>query len=271
MVLRLRQTTRAYGAMAAMMPKLFLAYQFQIWFNVVLEIITLTITVAFWRAVYAGRTSVGGLEEAQALNYVILARVFHDGAYQTNMIRQLGEMMQSGGIAVALLRPLDFQVSTYFQNLVHLGLNLSMRVPLAFFAWLVFGLQLPDDPVLWAAFLFTLLLGHAVMFCFDWMLACVVFYTTDYWGMSAARHAFATFFSGMLIPLSMMPDVLRTIAVILPFSQAVYLPVSILSGITPVEQMPRVWLMQATMLVVLFFLSRLVFNRAVRVVTVQGG
>jgi len=69
----------------------------------------------------------------------------------------------------------------------------------------------------------------------------------------------------------MMPDWLRNIALILPFSQVVYLPVSLLSGITPVSDMPRIWLIQSVMLVALLFLSRFVFGRAVRVVTVQGG
>jgi ABC-2 type transport system permease protein len=68
-----------------------------------------------------------------------------------------------------------------------------------------------------------------------------------------------------------MPDWLRTIATILPFSQAVYLPVSILSGITPIEAMPRIWLMQLVLLIVLLLLSRFAFGRAVRVITVQGG
>ncbi len=81
----------------------------------------------------------------------------------------------------------------------------------------------------------------------------------------------ALFFSGALIPLTMMPDWLRNIALILPFSQVVYLPVSLLSGITPVSDMPRIWLIQSVMLVALLFLSRFVFGRAVRVVTVQGG
>ncbi len=81
----------------------------------------------------------------------------------------------------------------------------------------------------------------------------------------------ALYFSGALIPLTMMPDWLRNIALILPFSQVVYLPVSLLSGITPVSDMPRIWLIQSVMLVALLFLSRFVFGRAVRVVTVQGG
>ena len=80
MIRQATQTTHAYGAMAAMMPKLFLAYQFQIWFNVAMEIITLVITVAFWRAVFAGQATVGWLTAAQTLNDVRLARIFHDGA-----------------------------------------------------------------------------------------------------------------------------------------------------------------------------------------------
>jgi ABC-2 type transport system permease protein len=254
-----------------MMPKLFVAYQFQIWFNLVMNVFSLVITVAFWRAVFAGRSTVGGLNELQTLNYVMMARVFHDGVYQTNMLRSMGESVRDGGILVTLLRPLDFQGAMYLQNVVHLGLNVMLKFPLALFAWLVFDLRLPADPLVWLAFAITQLLGHAVMFCFDWIVGCAVFYTTEAWGLAVARAGIATFFSGMLIPLAIMPDWLRTIATILPFSQAVYLPVSVLSGLTPLAELPRIWLIQLTYLAVLLVLSRLAFRRSVRVITVQGG
>ena len=271
MIRQATQTTRAYGAMAAMMPKLFLAYQFQIWFNVAMEIISLVITVAFWRAVFAGQTTVGGLTATQTLTYVMLARIFHDGAYSTGMLREFGAMMHEGGIEIALLRPLDFQASMYLQKLVHLGLNLMMRFPLAFVAWLLFGLQLPPGPIVWTAALITLLLGHTVMFGFDWILACAAFYTTDAWELATARQGLVLFFSGMLLPLAIMPEWLRTIGTLLPFSQAVYLPVSVLSGLTPLGELPRIWMLQMGYAAVLLIASRLIFRRAVRVVTVQGG
>jgi ABC-2 type transport system permease protein len=271
MIRQATQTTRAYGAMAAMMPKLFLAYQFQIWFNVAMEIMTLIITVAFWRAVFAGRATVGGLTATQTLNYVMLARIFHDGAFATSMLREFGALMREGDIQVALLRPLDFQGAMYVQKLALLGLNVMMRFPLAFVAWLLFGLQLPTSPVVWAAAVVTLLLGHTVMFGFDWILACAAFYTTDAWGLATARQGFVVFFSGMLLPLAIMPEWLREIATLLPFSQAVYLPVSVLSELTPLSELPRIWLLQLGYAFALLALSRLVFRRAVRVVTVQGG
>ena len=201
----------------------------------------------------------------------MMARIFHDGAYQTNMLRSMGEEVRNGSILTTLLRPVDYQAATYLQNVVHLGLNVMMKAPLALIGWLLYGLHLPSDPRVWLAFVVTQLLGHAVLFCFDWIVACAVFYTTEVWGLAVARAGIATFFSGMLIPLPLLPGWLRAIAVVLPFSQAVYLPISVLSGLTPLGELPRIWLMQLGYLGVLLVLSRLAFGRALRVVTIQGG
>lgn len=69
----------------------------------------------------------------------------------------------------------------------------------------------------------------------------------------------------------MMPEPLRSVAAVLPFSQAVYAPISVLSGLTPPSEIPRLWAMQVGYFVVLLLASRLVFSRAVRAITVQGG
>jgi ABC-2 type transport system permease protein len=56
-----------------------------------------------------------------------------------------------------------------------------------------------------------------------------------------------------------------------PFAQSFYLPLSLLSGVTPLSQAPRLWLLQTLWLLSLWVLSRIVFKFAVRKVTVQGG
>jgi ABC-2 type transport system permease protein len=68
-----------------------------------------------------------------------------------------------------------------------------------------------------------------------------------------------------------MPDWLRGLCQSLPFVQALYVPVSLLSGITPLSEAPRLWLIQLAWLAGLLIASRLVFRIAVRKVTVQGG
>jgi ABC-2 type transport system permease protein len=271
MALVINRKLRIYGGIAAVVPKMFMAYSIWVWMELFVSIIAVAIFVAFWRAVFASTETIAGLTLDQTLNYILLAQLFGEAAYVSNVIYDIGAGLREGQIAAALLRPLDYQAAMYVQNVVQLSINLILKLPLAFFIWFVYGLDLPSEPVVWLAFVLSLLLGHAVMFCFDWIVGCSAFYSTEIWGMSVVRYGVAMFFSGSLIPLTMMPDWLRTIATILPFSQAVFLPVSILSGITPVSDMPRIWLMQSALLVGLLFLSRYIFGRAVRVITVQGG
>lgn len=267
----IRRKVRVYGGMAAVVPKMFMAYSIWVWMELFVNVIAVVIFVAFWEAVYASTATIGGLTLDQTLNYILLAQLFAGTAYVSNAISDIGAGLREGQIAAALLRPLDYQAAMYVQNVTQLVIDLLLNLPLALFIWVVYGLDLPSEPNVWLAFIFALFLGHAVLFCFDWIIACTAFYSTEIWGMSVVRYGVALFFSGALIPLTMMPDWLRTIATILPFSQAVFLPVSILSGITPVSAMPRIWLMQTAMLVGLLLLSRFVFGRAVRVITVQGG
>jgi ABC-2 type transport system permease protein len=94
---------------------------------------------------------------------------------------------------------------------------------------------------------------------------------TETWGLSVVRVALGSFFSGALIPLAMMPLWLQKIAAILPFAQALSVPVSFLSGITPVSEAPRALLIQFIWLIVLTIASRWFFSIAIRKVTVQGG
>jgi len=73
------------------------------------------------------------------------------------------------------------------------------------------------------------------------------------------------------LPLTMLPSGLQTLAQWMPFAQSVSIPVSLLSGITPLDQLGSIWLQQLAWLAVMLMLSRLMFNFSVRKITVQGG
>ena len=105
------------------------------------------------------------------------------------------------------MRPVDFQLRSYVEELASLLIFLAQKIPLVILAWLLFGLQLPADPALWGCFLISLLLGQALLFCFDWAFACIAFYSTETWGLSVVRVGVAAFFSGSLLPLQMVSAV----------------------------------------------------------------
>jgi ABC-2 type transport system permease protein len=266
----IRRRVTVYGAMAALVPKFYTAYAMWFWMSLVMNVITMSIYVFFWRAVYAESASLAGLDVQQTLRYILLAAIF--GPLSTMfLIQEFGYNLREGGIAHALLRPVDLQGSLYVQFLGNLALDMIMQLPLALVATLVFGLRWPADPLVWGAFLVAALLGRTVLFFFDWTLACLTFYTTEIWGLWMLVSAVNMFFSGMLVPLVMMPDWLQAIAHSMPFAQALFVPISLLSGLEPLSSAPRHWLVQIAWILGLGVLSRLVFNRALRVVTVQGG
>jgi ABC-2 type transport system permease protein len=270
MILEARRKAAAYLAFAGMVPKLFLAYKIWVWMEFIVQILAMVIFIYFWRAVYSETDTVGGLTLGQTLNYILLAQVLLL-VLQNYTIFQFGYLLREGQVGVELLRPLDFQNRYFAESLGNLAVGFIMKLPLLLVAVVFFGLRLPSDPLVWAAFFVALLLGSMVLFYFDWLFACLAFYTTESWGLSVMKDGVATFFSGALIPLAMMPGWLEGIAYSLPFAQGLYIPVSILSGLTPLQEAPRLWLIQLAWLVGLLVVSRLVFSLAVRKVTVQGG
>ncbi len=261
---------RAYLAVVGMAPKLFVAYRAWFWMGLFVQILALAIFVYFWRAVYGDRASLGGLSRQQTLNYIMLAQVLLP-MVSSHLVFRFGESLVDGQFAMELLRPLDLQARYYTEAFGLVLINLLHKVPLALFAWLVFDLRLPSDPLVWGAFLVTLLIGNAVMFCFEWLFACLAFYTTESWGLAMVQGGIVTFFSGALIPLTLLPAWLEQLTLSLPFAQILWVPVSILSGITPLAEVPRLLLVQLLWLVGMLLASRLVFRVSARKVTVMGG
>ncbi len=267
---RIARRTGAYGAVAAMVPKTFLVFTWSAWVRVLQNLVAMVVYVYLWRAVYANTGTIAGLTLETTLAYILLARIFQPLAEFT-LILEFGWHLKEGGIAMLMLRPLDLQLSYYAEALANLALSLLRQVPAILLATMFFGLRWPAEPAAWAVFIASALLGRSVIFCLDWMASCVTIYTNATWGFWALVTSVAIFFTGGLLPLAMMPDWLRAIVVNTPFSQAIYVPISLLSGLTPLSEAPRLLLVQLLWLVVLLPLSRLIFNFAVRRITVHGG
>lgn len=270
MIQTFRRQASIYGAMATIVPKMFMAYTLWFWIGLVLNTIGMTILVFFWRAVYDNTESLAGLSLQMTLTYILLAQVFQPLTDQ-DLIWEFGFNLREGGMVHMLLRPLDFQLGYYVQAWGTLVTRMILQLPMALVATLVFGLRWPADPAAWGAFAVSALLGYTTLFFFHWCLACLTFYTTEVWGLGVLIFGMSLFFSGSLMPLAIMPGWLRTLVLSLPFAQSLAIPMGFLSGITPVADAPAVWLSQLVWLIGLGLLSRVVFRVAVRKITVQGG
>ncbi len=261
---------RGYAALAGMESKKFLVYHWSVVVDLIKNLIATVVFVYFWRALYANTASIAGLTLDTTLAYVLLARIFQPlGGFI--LVSAFGSLLRHGDLAHIQLRPLDIQLAYYVQNWASVVVDLGRQVPVALMALLVFHLQWPTNPAVWGVFVVSALLGRSVLFCFDYILGCVAFYTTSAWGLGFAIFGLSLFVGGGLVPLVMLPDWLRQIVLNTPFAQAFYVPISLLSGVAPLSEAPRLLLIQFLWLLGLAPLSRLVFAVAIRRVTIQGG
>lgn len=262
---------RIYGAFAANVPKMMMAYNVWFWVELAGQIMMMIIFVFFWRAVYSNTDSVGGMNAQQTLNYILLAQIIAP-LMRWSLILDFGGMIREGQIAIEMTRPVDFQLRFYVEASTSWFIALiRSAIPLALVAWIFFDLQLPTDPLVWLGFAVTIFLGNAVLFLFDWTFGTLAFYTTEAWGLHILREGIATFFSGALVPLTMLPAWIGKVAAALPFGQALHVPLSVLTGTLPMNQIAYVWGGQLIWIAGLLILSRVSFRVAARKVTVQGG
>jgi ABC-2 type transport system permease protein len=270
MIRSLRREPGKYLAILGMVPKVFMAYQIWFWVGLVLSTIGMAILYFFWRAVYGTTEVIAGLTLNTTLSYILLAQVFRP-LTDIDLIFEFGYNLREGGIIHQLLRPINFQGMYYAQNVGTLAMGMVLQIPLALVATFVFGLKWPADPAVWAAFLVSALLGYTALFFFVFCVACLTFYTTETWGLGVLFFGMSIFLSGGLVPLAMMPGWLQTVVLSIPFAQALAVPINILTGITPLSQVPHIWLIQAAWVIGLWLASNLIFRIAIRKVTVQGG
>ncbi|HYF77736.1 MAG TPA: ABC-2 family transporter protein [Symbiobacteriaceae bacterium] len=264
-------TFAQFRAFVAITIKEQLAFNGYFWSDLLGQLVLMVIAVFFWRAVYGAGAPLGGMTREQAVAYVLVANSV-GMVISWSLIPEFGRLLRSGAIVTELLRPVDFQLRMFAMMLAKLGATMLIHMALlGTVACLFLGLRLPADPRVWFWFALSLVAGNCVLFLFDWIISLSAFYTNEIRGLFILRDGLASFFSGFLVPLALLPDWLRSVAEVLPFGLALNAPVQILTGMTPVSAAPWIIAIQLVWGAGLLLLSRLAFRVAVRTITVQGG
>ena len=198
--------------------------------------IAMSILVFFWQAVYANTATISaGWTLQQTINYILLAQIFCPAGRPRPDLRVRLHICARAASPIALLRPLDFQGGYYVQNsLPTLCTSLVLQLPLAVVAWLVFGLQLPARPGGCGQLSCRPCAGTRGPVLLRLDAACLAFYTTETWGLGVLRVRAGAVLqrrpgaAGDDARLAADPSPLA-----LPFAQALAVPLSLLTGISP--------------------------------------
>lgn len=226
--------------------------------------------LALWHA----RPGLGGYDTRQAVTYIWISQALlvtvavWGGGFQDDV----QERFRTGDIAVDLYRPVDFQTWWLATDLGRAAFHLLARgaAPLLAGA-LVFHLRLPASPLVWAVFLLSVLLAVVVSFGLRFLVSMTGFWLHDSEGVRAVTLVVAMFFSGMLLPITLFPGPLHTLAAALPWAALVQIPTDVLLERRTGASLAGGLGFQLAWAAALYAAGRAVLALAVRKVVVQGG
>ncbi|GAA2209117.1 hypothetical protein GCM10009850_045750 [Nonomuraea monospora] len=179
------------------------------------------------------------------------------------------ERIRSGDIALDLVRPASLQLWTLAEDVGRAAYLILVRgVPPMLLGAAIFGIEVPDTPGRWLAFLAGFAIAVVVSFGWRYLIALSVCWLLDDRGIGVLSLVLSTFFSGMMVPLHLFPGWFGDLAMALPWAAMVQLPTDLYLGTAPVLETLAVQALWAVLLLGLGALA----TRAIRhKVVIQGG
>ncbi|WP_163100850.1 ABC transporter permease [Peribacillus alkalitolerans] len=188
---------------------------------------------------------------------------------------EIFNLITTGNIAYELCRPCEIYGFWYVKLLAQRLSSALLRcfpiLIVAFFLPEPYRMTLPSSMTTGILFLLTLILGLFLVVAISMFIYISVFITMSPVGSTLVIGVIGEFFAGLIIPIPLMPEWLKSIAYVLPFRYTADFPFRVYSGHIPQNEALIGLLIQLTWLFVLIWLGKLALNKALRRVVVQGG
>ncbi len=194
------------------------------------------IMLAIWDAV-AANGPVAGLGQADMARYFTVALVIRQ-VTSCWVVWELNETIRSGTLSAQLLRPISPIWYNVARHWVALPMRATVLLPLvaALYFWRP-EIALDFDPARIGVTLLSSALAWALAFAMQVVFGCLAFWSGQSLGLFNVWFGLWSALGGYLVPLRVMPDLLRGIANELPFRCMLSVPVEIGAG----QAGPELW------------------------------
>ncbi len=229
------------------------------------------IRLMIFDAFYRSTTLPQPMTFEQVVTYVWLGQACF-ALLPINIEPDVRELVRSGNVAYELLRPIDLYGLWYSRSLaMRLAPTVLRAVPLAILAALFFGLGPPISAAAGVAALLALTVGLLLAASITTLLSITLLWTLAGDGITRLGLAAVYLFSGLIVPLPLFPDWMRTFFALMPFRGLADAPFRVYMGHIPLSELGAVFLHQAIWLGLLVAAGRALMRRGLRRLVVQGG
>ena len=197
--------------------------------NSVYGIIFSFVYIAVWKA----NPGAGGYDVSDALTYTWLgqALIMPIAVWGGGSTDELAERIRTGDVVIDFYRPVSLLTWYLASDLGRAAYHLLTRGLLPMVAGaLLFDLRAPASPAAASALVLAIPLGVTVSFGLRLLVATTTFWLLDDVGPRTLYGCLSLFFCGLTVPLVLLPEGLRDIALRLPWASFVQVPADIWLG-----------------------------------------
>lgn len=262
-----------YVGIFEMQLKLSTKYKFSFISGIIGSLLQIAIQIAIWSQVYMHKVTINGLDKRDMFTYLMVSQslvvIF---SFRNAPERMISKKIRQGDIVYELSRPIHFMRARFFENMGDSLINIA----LAFFMIIFWSLgsdsfSLPSDIDVYLFFGLSSCFSYMIMFSVSILAGYLTFFTMNFWGIYNAKKAIVDLLSGALIPISFFPQKIQKLFSYMPFEKMVYTPVMIFLEKYAIEERKMQLMIQFFWTVILLCLDELIYRKAIRSITINGG
>lgn len=240
-----------------------------VWFFVIL--IDVVVYLLYWRGVLNDPSGNQIWSFSEAVSYYLLLLVA--GSFlQVHIEEEVAfEDIQYGRLSQYLLRPFSYTKFKFFQELpwriiqggfgvlTLLGISVFIRAP-----------GLITDMRLVPLVIAIVISAYLLCFFYKMIVGLIAFWTIDFSGFQNIQTIIFILFSGILVPLHLLPDSIRSFSLFQPIAYMLYYPVRAAQGALGASELWQVLGMQWVWLGLFLGLYRFMWHKGLRQFTAVG-
>ncbi|NHN31051.1 ABC transporter permease [Paenibacillus agricola] len=268
------QTVQRMAGMSRIAVRQRMQYRFDFIMTLISTLIFCTLFFMLWKAIYQYSTNTV-MPWQELITYVMVGQAINFARWspaERAPVYEVASRVRSGDIALDLIRPVDFQLQRFMEAFGYFVVEmLWVNIPAMLLLILVLGISPPADVYAALGFGVSLVIGFLVAFSLNSIVMMVSFLTTNTFGVQVAKKALVDIFAGTLIPFQFYPAAMQKVLEYLPFQAMAYIPLSIYTGRLSGWTMMVSLLEQLGWALVMIVLSRLLWMKASKHMTINGG
>lgn len=258
-----------------------LTYRLDFLISTFLRFLPMLTTILLWQAVFAGAEETDGSTKLsnfsfnEMIAYLLMVNISRMFSSMPGLAGGIAREIRDGTLKKYLIQPIDMLNYLVSYRVAHkISYIISSALPYAILFFICrhfFQGLVPTDPLVWLAFLASLIMAFLVGFYFEASVGMVGFWFLEVTSILYIVMTVNFFVSGHMFPLDLLPQPWSTVLKWLPFQYMAYFPAAVFLGKVSGAALGWGLLLQLAWSVVFIVLSRWLFARGLRRYSAFGG